>query len=123
MTKTDYLETEPHTGICGHCASSVDAKASTCPNCNAYWGLKEGIQRDDLYQSAIRRIRFSRNFLYCMLLMSVGYLVGMKFLIGPLYFGSLFCFFILLPTWFVAKLRKKRALDKTNGEVDWWIKR
>ena len=116
------IQTERHQGYCGHCRTEVHVKANTCPSCLSYWGLSNGLTRNDIFLLAQRKIKMIRWYSYLMFISLVLFLLGVNFFIGVLYFGSL-----LMPVVFVflllARKEKRLALDTSKGVVDWWIKR
>ncbi len=123
MSKALFLETEKHNGFCGHCMSQVNLEATTCHSCKAYWGLRNGLTRNELLTQANTQIKSGLRYVGLMTIMFFAGILGFEFFLVPFLIGLLFFPIYLGGKLLRGILNKRTAQNLSNGIVDWWIRR
>lgn len=123
------IETELHSGHCGHCKTKVPLDASVCAGCGAYWGFENGTRtRQKLYDDSVEELgMFKKVLLFILAICFVpplfdksgwGVLALMMIIIAFTFGAPVFA---LIKMYLEPKRNKELAKDISNGAVDWWV--
>lgn len=116
------LETEVHSGKCGHCKTDVPLDASVCAGCGATWGFSNGKNRQELYDDNIFGCKFGKFiFFVAIALITIGtflVLISNGDDLGwGLIAGSIFVYLIF---GYKGHLMCSQVKHAQHGEIGWW---